>query len=629
MISLFKKYFNKFMMCLFILSLLYYIILMNFIFKIDLKKLSAYKCGFQSFFETSYPFEVQFVVIAIMFLLFCIEVLYPFPLISSLYTLLVDFVTVNKIVSLKKNIVNKYTLSKEKNYINYISKNKKMINLTGSMQIFCLSKFTKINDNEGTIVVSSKQLMSIQKRFYPGSNQPPFNGLKKLVEKCIGDGCKDVPVSTSTWNAVHRITPKSTMNTTAPKDVVNTQNSLRENNNIQKKPTTEQDNLKKTFEKPLKSITERYNPNHENNFSATSTDNNKKELTNAEKINLWEKGLEKEKTDTVSNTSQNTDFTSGTVTTPSVGSFMAADDNVDLPSAPLIPLVNPHINHSASPQSPQLPLVPERVSDEINKKLKALEERTLFTYQNNEEKLTAKFFELQAKEILKKVEIFLDNTQKFTFDIGLLQITDIDNTVLITGLQNHVVVVYVIQENKKVVVGYLTSSKNADVILSAKQPFDYYNENSNKAQRFTTLKKPLIIECKEHLKPLEQCTLNDGRVVNQQQIGHEYINNIEIKKKIQNQIETKVIPQIQKDNGLISVYEGKGITEKDIDTVLIKHAKIAEQNSSEILQQFIKIRNEQNDAKKLKFLENNKKKLDKITFELLLKKIENYEKLHK
>lgn len=46
-------------------------------------------------------------------------------------------------------------------------------------------------------------------------------------------------------------------------------------------------------------------------------------------------------------------------------------------------------------------------------------------------------------------------------------------------------------------------------------------------------------------------------------------------------------------------------------------------------QQYIKIRNEQNDAKKLKFLENNKKKLDKITFELLLKKIENYENLHK
>ena len=85
MTFVFKEYFNNLMMCLFILSLVYIIIIVNFILKIDLEKSSTSKSRFQSFFEIK--FEVQFAVIAIMFLLFDIEVLYLFPLISSLYTL--------------------------------------------------------------------------------------------------------------------------------------------------------------------------------------------------------------------------------------------------------------------------------------------------------------------------------------------------------------------------------------------------------------------------------------------------------------------------------------------------------------------------------------------------------------
>jgi NADH:ubiquinone oxidoreductase subunit 3 (subunit A) len=62
--------------------------ILSFTSKVDLEKSSAYECGFQPFSETSYPFEVQFAVIAIMFLLFDIEVLYLFPLVNSLYNLL-------------------------------------------------------------------------------------------------------------------------------------------------------------------------------------------------------------------------------------------------------------------------------------------------------------------------------------------------------------------------------------------------------------------------------------------------------------------------------------------------------------------------------------------------------------
>lgn len=58
--------------------------LINFTSKIDYEKSSIYECGFSPFSETSYPFEVQFAIIAIMFLLFDIEVLYLYPLITSI-----------------------------------------------------------------------------------------------------------------------------------------------------------------------------------------------------------------------------------------------------------------------------------------------------------------------------------------------------------------------------------------------------------------------------------------------------------------------------------------------------------------------------------------------------------------
>jgi NADH-quinone oxidoreductase subunit A len=78
-----------FIACSFVLAiiLLAAVYVLSFTSKVDLEKSSAYECGFQPFSETSYPFEVQFAVIAIMFLLFDIEVLYLFPLIHSLYSI--------------------------------------------------------------------------------------------------------------------------------------------------------------------------------------------------------------------------------------------------------------------------------------------------------------------------------------------------------------------------------------------------------------------------------------------------------------------------------------------------------------------------------------------------------------
>nr|ADZ99037.1 NADH dehydrogenase subunit 3 [Physarum polycephalum] len=66
------------------LILLGAVYVLSFTSKVDLEKSSAYECGFQPFSETNYPFEVQFALIAILFLLFDIEILFLYPLCTSI-----------------------------------------------------------------------------------------------------------------------------------------------------------------------------------------------------------------------------------------------------------------------------------------------------------------------------------------------------------------------------------------------------------------------------------------------------------------------------------------------------------------------------------------------------------------
>jgi NADH-quinone oxidoreductase subunit A len=61
--------------------------IISFTSKVEYEKSSAYECGFAPFSETTFPFEVQFALIAILFLLFDIEVLYLFPLVTSILDL--------------------------------------------------------------------------------------------------------------------------------------------------------------------------------------------------------------------------------------------------------------------------------------------------------------------------------------------------------------------------------------------------------------------------------------------------------------------------------------------------------------------------------------------------------------
>jgi NADH-quinone oxidoreductase subunit A len=61
--------------------------LATFSSKLDIEKSSIYECGFNPFSETRYQFNVLFYLVAILFLLFDIEVLYLFPFAISFHSL--------------------------------------------------------------------------------------------------------------------------------------------------------------------------------------------------------------------------------------------------------------------------------------------------------------------------------------------------------------------------------------------------------------------------------------------------------------------------------------------------------------------------------------------------------------
>ena len=53
----------------------------------DIEKVSAYECGFEPFEDARNKFDVRFYVVAILFLIFDIEILYLFPWVLTLDTI--------------------------------------------------------------------------------------------------------------------------------------------------------------------------------------------------------------------------------------------------------------------------------------------------------------------------------------------------------------------------------------------------------------------------------------------------------------------------------------------------------------------------------------------------------------
>ena len=82
-----KDYFPIILFLIIALILSFGFIIINFIFspkKPDPEKLSAYECGFEPFSDSRMEFDIRFYLVAILFIIFDLEIAFLFPWAISL-----------------------------------------------------------------------------------------------------------------------------------------------------------------------------------------------------------------------------------------------------------------------------------------------------------------------------------------------------------------------------------------------------------------------------------------------------------------------------------------------------------------------------------------------------------------
>jgi len=82
-----KDYFPIILFLIIALALSFAFIVVNFLFspkKPDPEKLSAYECGFEPFNDSRMEFDVRFYLVAILFIIFDLEIAFLFPWAVSL-----------------------------------------------------------------------------------------------------------------------------------------------------------------------------------------------------------------------------------------------------------------------------------------------------------------------------------------------------------------------------------------------------------------------------------------------------------------------------------------------------------------------------------------------------------------
>ena len=85
--ELLKDYFSIILFLAIALVLSFGFIVLNFMFspkKPDPEKLSAYECGFEPFSDSRMKFDVRFYLVAILFIIFDLEIAFLFPWAISL-----------------------------------------------------------------------------------------------------------------------------------------------------------------------------------------------------------------------------------------------------------------------------------------------------------------------------------------------------------------------------------------------------------------------------------------------------------------------------------------------------------------------------------------------------------------
>ena len=204
------------------------------------------------------------------------------------------------------------------------------------------------------------------------------------------------------------------------------------------------------------------------------------------------------------------------------------------------------------------------IRDQQNKRhlelITLLEKYNLWTYDHKTgEKLNKKFFELLINKSSSSVKIDLSEDiirNNFNMELGLLKITQTEETILLSGLQKHVILLYTTIDNKKIVWAYLTSDKSeANIVLSDYQPFKNKNDSTHNEQRLYVPKNPIIVNNSD-IKELPQHAMV---------IAEEYLKNQHIRHLLIDKFIKEILPRLQVP---IGIYDGKGITEENITQVM-------------------------------------------------------------
>ena len=263
----------------------------------------------------------------------------------------------------------------------------------------------------------------------------------------------------------------------------------------------------------------------------------------------------------------------------------------------------------------------------------------------NEESLTRKGNQLfTKKELEKKIKISIPETlfidsisnEQFPFSVGILDISKIEETLVLQGIHTHVSVLYKTFDDQRLVWAYLTSAKiEGSIELSKDQPFCYEPDKKPKTQMLRILKEPFVVAPnditpmptldKENYNIINPtCDNKNLNVINQQIIGENYLKRDDVKKRLQDTFNNCVIPILKENEGMLLVYNGSGVTLEDSDKLLQSNQDDITKDAQIYFNDYKRNKNQMNEIKLEKWLNKIKTK-DIHTYEKLQEFIQKHE----
>lgn len=239
-------------------------------------------------------------------------------------------------------------------------------------------------------------------------------------------------------------------------------------------------------------------------------------------------------------------------------------------------------------------------------------------------KFTSKFYALPTNPSSPRQTLDLNclNKNPIKFQLGVLNVST--NTIILSGLQNHINVFATITPTNKLIIGYLTSQKdNINIKLSEEQPFPTQNIGNKKQQMFHPLNIPMLIS---NNLIMDIIPYNEGEYanVNQQELGNSFITKEAVNDLLQNFYEKKVIPEVNNQKGSLQIYNGDGGTRENIEYALIQEEKRRNNFLKKAIVKYEHLKKELNENKLEKWLIDTKNNTDKETFEKLELAIKEY-----